>query len=86
MTDNIDPGAANRAGLGAPDAPGAERRARRIADSFRPDARMHHLLDLRDNRDPRWADAGRSVQLAAAMYEKQRQVAADHGVDTTPAS
>lgn len=83
MTDKPDPGASLRAGLNAPDAPGAERRARRIADSFRPDARMEHLLTLRDSRDPRWVDAGRGAQLAAAMYEQQRRVATDHGINTT---
>ncbi len=83
MTD-IDPAAAIRAGLGAPDAPGAARRARRIAADFQRNETYDRLLELRDNHDPRWVDAGRSVQLACAMYADQRDIAAAHGTDTTP--
>ncbi len=86
MTDNIDPAAAIRAGLGAPDAPGVARRARRIAADFQRNETYDRLLELRDADSPRWADIDRGTKLACALYESQRDIAADHGVDTTPAS
>jgi len=63
--------------------PAGERRAKRIAADFKPNETYDQLLELRDADSPRWADVGRSSRLAVALYERQRQVAADQGVDTT---
>ena len=71
------------AGLAATGDQRAERRARQSASDFKTNPTYDQLLELRDNHDPRWVDAGRSVRLAAVLYEQQRQIAADHGVDTT---
>jgi hypothetical protein len=75
MTNQPSPVQQIAAGLERDDV-GTQRRARRIAADFRPDPRMEHLLAMRDSRDPRWADVGNGQQLAAHMYEKQRDTAA----------
>jgi len=85
MTDHT-PSETIAAGLAGTGNQGAERRARRIAADFRPNEMYDQLLELRDNHDPRWVDAGRSVQLACALYERQRQIAAEHGGDQPPAA
>ncbi len=56
----------------------------RIADDFRIDEHYEHLLRLRDDRDQRWHDAGPRVQMAAFMYEAQRQTLADRAVIRRP--
>ncbi len=50
-------------------------RALRIVDNFRPDEDYEHVLRLRDSGDPRWHQAGTHVQVAAALYERQRAAA-----------
>ena len=67
------------------DLQGAERRARRIAADFRPNPLYDRLIVLRDADSPHWGDLAHSTRLAVAMYDSQRQIAAEHGgVDTTP--
>ncbi len=56
-------------------------RVHRITDDFRIDEHYEHLLRLRDDRDQRWHDAGPRAQMAAAMYEAQRQTVRGQGPD-----
>ncbi|MGY1830146.1 hypothetical protein ACI8AA_06900 [Geodermatophilus sp. SYSU D01180] len=50
-------------------------RARRLADGFSIDDRYERALQLRDSGDPRWHQLGNSGQMAAHMYEAQRNSA-----------
>jgi len=76
--------AAGLAGNTAGQLQGADRRARRIAADFRRNDLYDRLIELRDADSPHWGDLAHSTRIGVALYESQRKVAAEHGVDTTP--
>lgn len=47
-------------------------RARRSADTFKPNEQYEHLLRMRDTGDPGWQEVSASVHLRLAMYEADK--------------